>query len=126
MRIYYCTGQQRKFSIDVNGKYVKTFTVNNGSWDTSSSVECEIELEPGENNVRLYNPDSWAPDIDRMTLELIEAPTAIREIESSNLKSQISNLKSQSVYDLNGRPVANPDAMPKGTVYIRDKQKVVK
>ena len=126
MRIYYCTGQQRKFSIDVNGKYVKTFTVNNGSWDTSSSVECEIELEPGENNVRLYNPDSWAPDIDRMTLELIEAPTAIREIETSNLKSQTSNLKSQSVYDLNGRPVANPDAMPKGTVYIRDKQKVVK
>ena len=119
MTIWYCTGQQRKFNIDVNDKFVKTFTVNNGSWDTSSSVDCEIELEPGENIVRIYNPDAWAPDIDRMTLELIEAPTAIKDVQSS-----MSN--GQSTYDLQGRPIANPDALPKGTIYIRDKQKKMK
>lgn len=123
--IWYCTGQQRKFSLDVNGKFVKTFTVNNGSWDTSSSVDCEIELEPGENNVRIYNSSAWAPDIDRMTLELIEAPTGIenRTQRTDNREHGIDNAQ---FYDLQGRPIANPDALPKGTVYIRDKQKKMK
>lgn len=126
MTIWYCTTQQRKFSVDVNGKFVTSFTVNSDSWDTPSSVDCEIELEPGENNVRIYNTSAWAPDIDRMTLELIEAPTGIenrgQRIESREQRTD----KVQSLYDLNGRPIANPDALPKGSVYIRNKQKKMK
>ncbi|MBP5360507.1 MAG: alpha-galactosidase [Bacteroidaceae bacterium] len=126
MTVWYCTTQQRRFSIDVNGKFVKSFNVNNGSWDTSSSVNCEIELEPGENIVRIYNNDAWAPDIDCMTLELIEAPTGIENVQSSEHKAQFSAPNVKSSFDLQGRPISNPDALPKGTVYIHDKQKKMK
>ncbi|MBO4592619.1 MAG: alpha-galactosidase [Bacteroidaceae bacterium] len=118
MTVYYCTGQQRKFSVDVNGKFVKTFTVNNGNWDTPASVNCEIELEPGENTVRLYNPDAWAPDIDRMTLELIEAPTGI-DRHSQNTKNPNADGSSKvgKVYDLQGRPVKG---LPVSGLIIKD------
>ena len=56
-------------------------------------------------------------------LAVVADPDGISEL-SPDTPSASSAIT--SVYDLNGRPVANPDAMPKGTVYIRDKQKVVK
>ena len=123
MTIYYCTGQQRKFSVDVNGKFVKTFTVNNGNWDSPSSVDCEIELEPGENVVRLYNNTDWAPDMDRMTLELIEAPAAIKAAGSEEAGAETS---AKTAYDIQGRPIANPDALPSGTIYIENNKKKMK
>ncbi|MBR4648523.1 MAG: alpha-galactosidase [Bacteroidaceae bacterium] len=122
MTIYYCTGQQRKFSVDVNGRFVKTFTVNNGSWDTSSPVDCEIELEPGENVVRLYNETGWAPDMDRMTLELIEAPTAVKAV----VGEETAKASTKTAYDIQGRPIADPDALPRGTIYIENQKKKVK
>ena len=123
MKIYYCSGQQRKFSVDVNGKLVKTFTVNNGQWDSPSSVECEVNLEPGENVVRLHNDTDWGPDIDRMTLELLEAPTGVSEIRS---ETQIPDNKPTMRYDLQGRPITAPDALPKGSIYIEGGEKKIK
>ena len=95
--IHYCAASQRRLSLSVNDKFVKTFTLNGIDWDTPTTVECEINLLEGENTVRLYNSNDWAPDIDRMTLELIEP--LVKLVGDVNGDGMVNTADVVAIYD---------------------------
>jgi len=96
MTIGYISGENRQMTVGVNGKRVKILTnLNSGGWQTVGTVSLDIELQPGDNVVRLYNLSAWMPDIDYMELEC-QTPTGIE-------KTTKNHVSSTAVYDLSGR-----------------------
>ncbi len=51
--------------VEVNGKLVKTLTVNSGNASTvRTSAPINVHLKKGYNEIRLSNTKNWMPDID--------------------------------------------------------------
>ena len=71
MTIYYFSGENRTINIDVNGERIGTFRAegNNNDWNTRRSVTISVNLQQGDNVIRLWNDGAWLPDIDKMELE---------------------------------------------------------
>ena len=69
MTIYYFSGEQREFNIEVNGENVGTYTVNGKDWTKRQSMKIDINLKKGENTIRLWNDGLIMPDIDMMELD---------------------------------------------------------
>jgi len=96
MTIGYISGENRQMTLEVNGRRVKVLTnLNSGGWATVGTVSTDVELQPGDNVVRLYNLSAWMPDIDYMELEC-QTPTGIE-------KTTKNHVQSTAVYDLSGR-----------------------
>lgn len=55
---------KRQFTLSVNGTDVKTLTV-----DGNATVSLKVKLQKGDNIVRLYNEQTWMPDVDCMTVK---------------------------------------------------------
>ncbi len=55
---------KRAFTLSVNGRDVKTFTV-----DGNATVSLKVKLSKGSNVIRLHNDTARMPDIDCMTVE---------------------------------------------------------
>ena len=68
MTLYFITGADRQFRIDVNGKTLDELTVNSGGWDVVGNVTLTVGLQKGNNIITLSNDSDWMPDIDCMTL----------------------------------------------------------
>jgi hypothetical protein len=119
MTLSVITGESRDIYYDVNGKYVGKITCNTGGWSTVKNYTVKVNLQAGNNVIRLYNASNWMPDIDCMRLSAV--PTAIKTVTADAGTSG-------RVYDLNGRDVGKKDKtqkdrLPKG-VYIVDGKKV--
>ena len=69
MTIYCYSGEERTMDIEVNGQYVKTLTVPARDWNERQTVQVDINLQKGDNIIRLKNANGWMPDIDCMTME---------------------------------------------------------
>ena len=100
LTIAFISGENRNISIDVNGRKVKTLSCNSGGWGTVGKKTTTIQLEQGDNQIRLYNTSGWMPDIDYIELECT-TPTAINSIQSSKSDAR------EATYNLQGQPV-NP------------------
>ena len=121
MILKYISGESRNIIVNVNGKDVKTLPCNSGSWSTVASKSLSIELQPGENVIRLYNKSSssWMPNIDCMTLRSSDADRLTVGIHQPTAQpTKIDN----NYYTLDGRKVKTPT---KG-IYIHKGQKVLK
>lgn len=68
LTIAYICAEDRNLTVSVNGKPVKTLTVNSGDWNTVKTVSVPVKLKKGKNNIRLSNPKGWMPDIDYIEL----------------------------------------------------------
>lgn len=55
---------RRKFTVCVNGKDVKTLTI-----DGNGFASVKVKLRKGSNTVRLHNDEDWMPDFDCMVVE---------------------------------------------------------
>jgi len=102
MTIGFISGESRSISVSVNGKRVKTVSVNSGGWQKVGTTQVTINLEKGQNTIRLSNATGWMPDIDYMELKA-NNPSAIDKV-----KSQSST--NDKAYDLQGRPVQKETA----------------
>ena len=122
MVIKYISGESRNIVVNVNGKDVKTLSCNSGGWGTIGSKSLSVELEPGENVIRLYNKSSssWMPNIDCMTLRPADNDRLTVGINRPAVQSVTTD---NSFYTLDGRKVKNPTT--KG-IYIHKGQKVLK
>ena len=100
LTIAFISGENRSINIDVNGRKVKTLSCNSGGWGTVGKKTTTIQLEQGDNQIRLYNTSGWMPDIDYIELECT-TPTAINSIQSSKSDAR------EATYNLQGQPV-NP------------------
>ncbi|MBE6864481.1 MAG: hypothetical protein E7495_08005 [Ruminococcus flavefaciens] len=75
LRIYYLSGESRELMVDVNGKYVSTLKelyANKGDWKGIRAVNIEVELQKGDNTVKLYNTRAYGPNIDRIAIAMPE------------------------------------------------------
>ena len=68
LSIAYISGEDRDITVNVNGKAVKTLTVNSGNWNKVGTVAVPVKLKKGKNTIRLSNPKGWMPDIDYIEL----------------------------------------------------------
>ena len=71
MTIRYFSGEKRTFNVDVNGQNVGTFTANGkkNDWATPQYIKIDINLNKGDNVIRLWNGIDYMPDIDKMELD---------------------------------------------------------
>ena len=119
LKIAFLTGESRNLQVSVNGSEVKKFTsLNSGSYDRVSTKTLEIQLNAGVNTIRLSNPTAYMPDIDYISLELLEADAVERP------KAQ--RRSAHDVYNLSGQRVGSgKDAKKlKDGIYVIDQQKV--
>jgi hypothetical protein len=69
VRIYYASGVNRSVTVSVNGgTAVSVSTPSTGGWNTIGSVTVSLNLDAGNNTIRLGNPTGWAPDLDRLVV----------------------------------------------------------
>lgn len=83
MILKYQCGESRNIIVEVNGKKVKTLSCNSGGFSTVGAKTIDIELEQGNNVIRLYNTSGWMPDIDCMTLQ-IQKPEIVGRIDKTD------------------------------------------
>ena len=100
LTIGYICGESRNITISVNGEKVETVSCNSGGWQNVGTKTLTIQLQPGQNTVRLSNATNWMPDMDY--IELVPTnPSAIKETVNSKLSNS-------QIFDLSGRKVATP------------------
>lgn len=97
MQIAYISGENRSFTLEVNGKRIGTYTVNSNGWGNVATKSMKVSLQPGENIVRLYNSSAWMPDIDYMNITPIEQPNDIHShtINNTNPDNELYTLSGQ-------------------------------
>lgn len=67
--IYYCSGENRKITLNVNGQTEYTVeNLNSGDFVHTAIKEVSIELKAGVNTLELSNNNYYAPDIDRIAI----------------------------------------------------------
>jgi hypothetical protein len=77
---------------------VKTLSCNSGAWDTVATKTINIELQKGQNSIRLSNANDWMPDIDYIQLKNLTVPTGIQKPAAKHpTGSQAYNLQGQKV-----------------------------
>jgi len=70
VRIWYTNGgSARTATLSVNGgAAVSVSFPGTGGWSTPTSVLVSLNLASGSNDVKVANPNGWAPDIDRIDI----------------------------------------------------------
>ena len=94
----YLSGQSRSVTVHVNGKKIKTLSLNSGGFDKVGRRTLAIQLLPGYNTIRLSNPSADMPDMDYIDV-VSTKPTAVAVTRAS--------ATADKEYDLQGRRV-NP------------------
>lgn len=89
MTISFIAGEDRYFTLEINGREIKKINGNSGSWDNPSSETITVTLQPGDNTVRLYNESAWMPDIDYMQI----VPAGSLEVYSHRLAATAERAK---------------------------------
>ena len=107
LTIGYLCGESRNIAISVNGKRIKNLSFNSGSFDKVGRKSLDIQLQPGQNTIRLSNTSGWMPDIDYIDVEPI-VPAAVTAPAAD------PRTTTTTTYDLQGRPVTA--ATPRGIV----------
>ena len=82
MTLAYVSGESRSLVLEVNGKRVKSVSLNSGNWDTFKTYTFDIELNAGDNVVRLYNSSNWMPSIDYMSLRRVPDVNGIKDVKT--------------------------------------------
>ena len=113
MTLAYVSGENRNLILEVNGKKVKSVSLNSGNWSTFKTYKFDIELNAGENVVRLYNTSGWMPSIDYMRLERVPQTNSIGSVKAKSSKRV-------STYSIDGRVMPSN----KGLV-VKDGKKVM-
>ena len=114
LTIGFISGENRNITVSVNGEKVKTISANSGGWQKVGTKAVTIQLQKGQNTIRLSNATNWLPDIDYIEL-LSTASSAIHPV---SMQPQ----EDDTLYDLSGRKITNPQ---KG-LYINNHRKVLK
>ena len=114
LTIGFISGENRNITVSVNGEKVKTISANSGGWQKVGTKTITIQLQKGQNTIRLSNATNWLPDIDYIEL-LSTASSAIRPV---SMQPQ----EDDTLYDLSGHKITHPQ---KG-IYINNHRKVLK
>jgi hypothetical protein len=70
LTISYLSGENRDVTVGVNGVNQNLTGLNSGGFGTIKDVTLLVNLEKGYNTIRLSNSSGYAPDIDKIHLDL--------------------------------------------------------
>lgn len=79
LKLYYLSAEDRSAYVTINeGIAAKVDLTSTGGWDTVGVKEITVSLIAGNNTIRISNSTAWAPDIDRISINIPDnvAPTA--------------------------------------------------
>ena len=68
MTIRYFAGDKREINVEVNGQQAGTYYVNGKDWTIPQYIKIDIDLNKGNNVIRLWADGVFMPDIDSMEL----------------------------------------------------------
>lgn len=124
LKITFSSGENRNIILSINGKDTTITALNSGGWSTLKSINFTVNLQNGNNTIKMYNPVGWMPDIDKIELDLnryinpasVEEPNFGRinnsllvRTSGSNLTIESKELCYASIFDLTGRAITvNP------------------
>lgn len=74
LKISYLTGEKRTLKLNVNGVYTIEKILSGTSTSMPTIDYVDILLEQGNNTIKFFNDDGWAPDIDYIEIVSVEAP----------------------------------------------------
>ena len=71
MTIRYFSAENREFNVDVNGQHIGNYPVKGikKDWTTPQYIKVDINLNKGDNVIRLWSDGALMPDIDKMELD---------------------------------------------------------
>lgn len=94
LKLYYLTAEDREAQLSVNGEAAfRVSFPSTGSWDAIGVKSIDVNLVAGENSVRIANPSGWAPDIDRISVNIpdTQAPSVPRNLAAAGVtRNQVS------------------------------------
>lgn len=125
LTIKFVSGENRNMTVNLNGQDVKTFTsCNSGSWGAVGTKTLTVNLEPGDNVIRIYNKSAWMPSIDCMTVSRTDSNdrTVITGITGTKVQMGGENSLNDKWYDLQGKEVNAPS----NGIYINNGKKILK
>lgn len=125
LTIKFVSGENRNMTVNLNGQDVKTFTsCNSGSWGAVGTKTLTVNLEPGDNVIRIYNKSAWMPSIDCMTVSRTDSKdrTVITGITGTKVQMGGENSQNDKWYDLQGKEVNAPS----NGIYINNGKKILK
>lgn len=78
--VHFCgsSGENRSFSVVLNGEEVNSITMNTSGWSTFKEYNMTLHLKAGSNSILLYNASNWMPNIDYMSLEKADDKTILK------------------------------------------------
>ncbi len=71
LNIFYISGNDRRFMVSVNGddaNRIRTGKLNSGDWVSVYKEIIYVELKAGNNTIKFYNDEAFAPNLDRISL----------------------------------------------------------
>ena len=106
--INYVSTEKREFTIEINNKAIKTIktAASNGKLGSTSFI---INLNKGNNVIRLLNATAAMPDIDALILKPCQTSQLFVEAENFNLKGGWK--VDQQFMDIMGSPYLNAHGM---------------
>ena len=69
MTLHFFAGEWREIRVEVNGKQLGAYPVNGKDWSKPQTLKIDIDLQEGDNVIRLWNDGVWLPDMDKMELD---------------------------------------------------------
>ena len=88
LSVAYITGDDRPLCLSVNGGTPIETTVNSGGWSTVAVTGFTVQLQKGNNTIRLYSKSGWMPDIDYIRVKSTAAPEVTEDYPIVFDKSQ--------------------------------------
>lgn len=92
LTVTYSTGDPRTINVTPNGgTAISVSCPASGGWSTPAAITVSIVLNAGSNSIRLDNPNSYGPNIDKIAFSPANAP---------NIQSIAFGANSRIEYDL--------------------------
>jgi hypothetical protein len=66
LTVYAYSVEPRTFFISVNGGTARQLVVQSPGWYAQVHADTTVTLKAGNNSIRFYNNNAWAPDLDRI------------------------------------------------------------
>ncbi len=74
LTLYYGTAESRSFFVTVNNQLFEQLQCpSTGDWNTIGSASMIVSLNAGNNTIKIDNGSAYAPNLDRITLEPMNA-----------------------------------------------------
>ncbi len=71
LNIFYISANDRRFMVSINGDdagRIRTGKLNSSDWVSVYKETMYVELKAGENTIKFYNDEAFAPNLDRISL----------------------------------------------------------